>query len=106
VAGLTLATSALDVYLRDMRYVVESTNLVLLWLVPIFYGFEAIPRRYAWVYELNPVAAVIMLLRTILLDGEPPNFSTRMKFAAVSIATMAAGVMIFRRLQRDFADYL
>lgn len=106
VAGLTLATSALDVYLRDMRYVVESANLVLFWLVPIFYGFETIPRRYAWLYELNPVAAVIMLLRTILLDGQPPNLSTLLKFAAVSIGTMAAGVVIFRRLQRDFADYL
>jgi ABC-2 type transport system permease protein/lipopolysaccharide transport system permease protein len=106
VAGLTLATSALDVYLRDMRYVVESANLVLFWLVPIFYGFETIPRRYAWVYELNPVAAVIMLLRTILLDGEPPNPSTLLKFAVVSIGTMAAGATIFRRLQRNFADYL
>src|SRR5690606_23297235 len=106
VAGLTLATAALDVYLRDMRYVVESTNLVLFWMVPIFYGFEAIPKRYAWIYELNPVAAVIMLLRTILLDGEPPNLSTLLKFALVSIGMMAAGAMTFRRLQRDFADYL
>jgi len=106
VAGLTLATSALEVYLRDMRYVVESTNLVLFWMVPIFYGFETIPKRYAWLYELNPVAAVIMLLRTILLDGEPPNLTTLIKFAAVSIGTLAAGTIIFRRLQRDFADYL
>lgn len=106
VVGLAMATSALDVYVRDMRYVVESTNLVLFWLVPIFYGFETIPRRYAWIYELNPVAAVIMLLRTILLDGEPPNLSTLLKFGAVSIGTMIAGVIIFRRSQRNFADYL
>jgi ABC-type polysaccharide/polyol phosphate export permease len=106
VAGLTLATSALDVYLRDMRYVVESTNLVLFWIVPIFYGFEIILPRYAWLYELNPVAAVIMLLRTILLDGEPPNLTTLMKFTAVSIGMLAAGAMIFRRLKRNFADYL
>ena len=47
-----------------------------------------------------------MLLRTILLDGEPPNLSTLVKFAAVSIGTMAVGAVIFRHLQRDFADYL
>ena len=106
VAGLTLATSALDVYLRDMRYVVESTNLVLFWLVPIFYGFDDVPGRFAWIYELNPVAAVILLLRTILLDGQPPNLSTLVKFAGVSIGTMFIGGLIFRRLKRNFADYL
>lgn len=106
VAGLTLATSALDVYVRDMRYVVESTNLVMFWLVPIFYGFDQVPARYSWIYELNPVAAVILLLRSILLGGGEPNLPTLLKFAAVSIGTLVAGGLIFRRLQRNFADYL
>lgn len=106
VAGLALATSALDVYLRDMRYVVESTNLVMFWLVPIFYGFSDIPSRFAWIYELNPVAAVILILRTILLNGQAPNLATMFKFAGVSVATLLVGILIFRRLKRNFADYL
>ena len=106
VAGLVLATAALDVYVRDMRYVVESTNLVLFWLVPIFYGFDQVPGRFAWIYELNPVAAVILLLRTILLNGASPNLSTVAKFAAVSTVTLVIGGLAFRRLQRNFADYL
>ncbi len=106
VCGMALAASALDVYYRDMRYVVESTNLVLFWIVPIFYSFDAVSQDYAWLYELNPIAAVILITRTILLEAAPPNVATLAKLAAVSIFTLTAGTLLFRRIERDFADYL
>ena len=106
VCGIALASSALDVYYRDMRYVVESSNLVLFWIVPIFYSFDDVSQTYAWLYELNPIAAVILITRTILLEAQPPNVATLAKLAAVSIFTLTAGTMIFRRVERDFADYL
>ncbi len=69
VCGLALITSAVNVYLRDTRYIVESINTVLFWLVPIFYGFEGIPQRLHLVYEVNPIAALVFCLRDILLHG-------------------------------------
>jgi ABC-type polysaccharide/polyol phosphate export permease len=85
---------------------VESVNLVLFWLVPIFYGFEDIPRKFTWLYELNPVAAVIFITRRILLGGSPPGLMTVVKLAAVSVATLIVGYVVFRRIQKDFSDYL
>jgi ABC-type polysaccharide/polyol phosphate export permease len=57
VQGLVLACSAIDVYLRDMRYVVESTTLVLFYLVPIFYSSDQVPKEYLDLYLWNPVTA-------------------------------------------------
>src|ERR1044071_9479739 len=37
VCGLALLTTAVNVFLRDTRYVVESATWVLLFMVPVFY---------------------------------------------------------------------
>jgi ABC-type polysaccharide/polyol phosphate export permease len=112
--GAALACSALDVYYRDVRYVVESSNLVLFWLVPIFYGFEDI-KRFVWLWELNPIAAVVLMTRRVLLDGNSPgvalslNWSelgTLWKLSLVSTTTLGIGLWIFRRIQKDFSDAL
>jgi lipopolysaccharide transport system permease protein len=108
--GLCLITSAVNVYVRDMRYVVESANTVLFWLVPIWYSFEVIPHKYAGIYELNPVAALVLLQRTILLDGRSPigpeHPATLLKLTFGALFMLGLGLIMFGRLKRGFYDYL
>src|SRR5260370_29194152 len=85
-----LLTSALDVYFRDMRYIVESANRILFWVVPIFYSFAVIPKKYHLIYQLNPVSAVVLATRNILLDGKAPPQSLLWKLLAVSFFVVAA----------------
>jgi ABC-type polysaccharide/polyol phosphate export permease len=106
VLGLALTFSAVNVYVRDTRYVIESANTILFWLVPIFYSFSAIPPRFRTVYEFNPVAALVMMMRTILLDGRAPVTSTLRNLVCVSIFTFICGWFIFRKLKQGFYEYL
>ena len=106
VCGLALLTSAINVYIRDMRYVVESVIMVMFWLVPIFYGFENIPPKYAYIYELNPVAALILALRSILLHAAAPHTATVLKLAVVSAMVFAIGWVAFRRMKDSFYEHI
>jgi len=106
VCGLSLLCSGLDVHYRDMRYVVESANLVLFWMVPIFYKLTDVPQEFVWIYQLNPIATVIFLMRRILLYGLPPDLSTMVKLVGVSLAVFGLGAFAFRRVKKDFTDYL
>lgn len=106
VIGLVLACSAIDVYLRDMRYVVESVNIVLFYLVPIFYPLDKVPPQYTSLYLWNPVAALVHALRKILMEGVPPPATLMWKLSGGSIFALVAGWLIFRALHRRFYDHL
>lgn len=106
MCGLALITSGLDVYYRDVRYLVECSGLVLFWLVPIFYSFEMIPARYHALYLMNPIAAVVLAEREILLQGTAPSSYFVAPLVAVTAVCLALGFLIFGRLKRNLADYL
>jgi len=106
VCGLALLCSSLNVYVRDMRYVIESATVVLFWMVPIFYPFSIVPMRYREIYQLNPVAALVLAARNILLDGIPPPAALLLKLSASSTLMFVAGFAVFRLLRRRFYDYL
>lgn len=106
LCGLALGSSAINVYVRDTRYLVESFNMVLFYLVPIFYSFSIIPPRYAAVYQFNPVAAMVLAMRNILMDGHAPPQSLIFNLVIVATVTLGLGLLIFRSLQRRFYEHL
>ncbi|PWU00634.1 MAG: hypothetical protein C5B51_24780 [Terriglobia bacterium] len=106
VSGLALVTAGLNVYVRDTRYVVESTNTVMFWMVPVVYSFSFIPAKYAEIYKLNPLAALIMAMRNIMIDGHAPRWELLVKLTCVAFATFGGGFVIFQKLKRHIYDHL
>jgi len=104
VCGLGLMFSAMNVYVRDMRYVVESCNTVLFWLVSIFYF--VVPERFYGLYQYNPVTALVLASRNVLLDGKAPPGSLLYKLSIVSFLTLALGLAVFDKLKNRFYDHL
>jgi ABC-type polysaccharide/polyol phosphate export permease len=106
VCGLAMATSAINVYIRDTRYVVESVNTVMFYFVPIFYSHDNIPPQFREIVHYNPVAALILALRNILWTGIEPGGKLIERLTFCSLATLVAGFLIFRRLRAGFFDHM
>ena len=107
VCGLSLVTSALNVYVRDMRYLVESTNMVMFWLVPIVYPqLGNPPAIYAMIDNKNPLSAVILAMRRMVMEGQSPGIHLLSNLTFAALITFAVGLLVFQKLKRRFYDHL
>ena len=106
VCGVSLLSSAISVFIRDTQYVVESFNVVLFWLVPIFYSWEIIPAKFVIVYRFNPVAALAMAMRNILIDRQPPPATLVTNMVIAAALALSLGLIVFGKLKRRFYEYI
>ena len=106
VCGVSLLSSAISVFIRDTQYVVESFNVVLFWLVPIFYSWEIIPAKFAVVYKVNPVAALALATRNILIDRQSPPQTLIVNMVIAAAVALGLGLIVFGKLKRRFYEYI
>ncbi len=109
--GLGWITASLNVFVRDVGYIVNILLQFGFWLTPIFWDLGMIPEPYqklVAVLRLNPLAYVVEGYRASLLGGAPfwTDPAGAICFWGVALALLCAGAVIFRRLKPHFADVL
>lgn len=103
--GVILVCSSVLVYLRDVRYVVPLAIQVGMFISPVVYGLSVIPARLRPFYAVaNPVGPILDDFRRTLLHGQGPQWSLLGLAAAASVAWLAGGYRLFKRLEIGFAD--
>lgn len=99
--GLWLA--ALHVLYRDVGYALGFALQLLFFVSPVVYPVTILSDTWQTVLALNPVAGLIDATRWILL-GTPADVA-RLGLSAVAVSVLgAAGLVFFRRVERQFAD--
>lgn len=104
--GAGLVAAALTVRYRDVQYVLPVMVQLLLYASPVAYAASRVPERWHTLYYLNPLVAVIEGLRWSMLGTDPPAASAVAWSALVAAVAIAAGIVVFRRMERGFADVI
>lgn len=104
--GFGLALCAANVYLRDVRLLVDVVMLLGFYLTPVFYDAQSVPDRYRFVLDLNPMAHLLSAYRNILIAGQAPAPVPFLVLTTVGVAVLAAGYLIYRWASPSFVDEL
>lgn len=72
--GLGMILSIVNIFLKDIKHLVEIAFMIGLWTSGIFYDSKLILDAFMPYYYLNPVIGIIENLRLILLFNSQPNY--------------------------------
>jgi lipopolysaccharide transport system permease protein len=104
-AAVGVGLSGLNVYYRDVRYVLPFVLQLGLFASPVVYSLASVPAGWRDFYEvINPLAAAIDGLRRIVLHDEWPQFGITFGALAWSAFLAIGGYALFKRLERGFTD--
>lgn len=106
VLGVTFIVSSLDVYFRDISYILSVLVMAWQYMTPVMYPAEWVPEKYMFVWKLNPMTAIISAYRDILYYKRIPKMNTLMLMLFVGMFFLISGYLIFRKLQKGFAEEL
>lgn len=115
--GLSLLLSAVNVYLRDVAYLVDIGLMIAFWASPIVYSWAQVSGQVDSpvlenIYLANPMTLAVMgFQQTFWVGGDgqpvPPNLAAWLWiWLAVGIVFVWVAQRIFVRLQGNFAQEL
>lgn len=102
--GLLFILSAINVYVRDIEYLVGFLLNLLFYATPILYTADMFPESIRWVLYLNPMTTIIESYRNIFYYQQSPALTSLMIVFAVSFIILIIGYLIFKKLERGFAE--
>ncbi|MDO5403152.1 MAG: ABC transporter permease [Eubacteriales bacterium] len=114
--GIALIVASLTVYFRDLQYILGIVVMALQYMTPVMFGVDmvenAIQERgmgalgdfMLFVFNLNPMTPIINIYRQIMYYKQIPDLSTLFVAFAMGIIFIIIGNVLFKKLQRGFAE--
>ena len=117
--GLSMIFSIINVYFRDLSYLLTIILQFWFYLTPILYPVELVatqsdklggligtPITLFDIYSLNPVAGFIEIFRNLLYDNRVPDLSTVLIAGAWMLSAFGVGAWMYSRKEKMLAELL
>jgi len=102
--GISLAASAINVFYRDVRFVIPLVLQIWMYLSPVIYPASLVPERIQPLYFLNPMATLIESYRRVVFFNQPPDWFYLGITTGITTVVAMVSYQYFKRAERMFAD--
>ena len=103
--GIVLVLSALALVVQDVAHFVNLALMLMMFLSPIGFRVDMLPKSYAVLVWANPISYVLDAFRFVLLANHAADTTVLVGFVGVSIVVFALGATFFQRFKSVLVDY-
>ncbi len=105
-SGISLLVSVINVFRRDVNFIIQSLIPLLFYATPILYRLDDIPEKFRFVLMLNPMSSIVVGFRSAFMSQETTPFN----MVVINIFTVTfifiLGIMVFKINKNKIPDYL
>jgi lipopolysaccharide transport system permease protein len=94
--ALILFGAALNVFYRDIRFLIPLALQIWMYLCPVIYPAELVPERFRALYFFNPMATLMESYRRIMFFNQPPDWAYFLLTLALSLLLLVAGYALLQ----------
>lgn len=106
--SLSYITSSIVLFFRDLGQIINIYLQIAMWMTPIMWNYSRIPRKYLWIFQLNPMYYIVEGYRDSLINKVWffNKLDYTFYFWIIVGITFVLSNMIFKRLKPHFADVI
>jgi lipopolysaccharide transport system permease protein len=101
--GFGMMLSAVSLFFRDVKYIVEVFLTFGIFFTPVFYDVRMFGERGKWLM-LNPVAPLLDGLSKCMAFHQSPDINWLVYSVSISLAGLVGGFVLFKHLEPAFAE--
>jgi len=105
ISSIAMLASALQVYFRDVRFIISALLLVWLYATPIMYPASEVGHLGPYL-DFNPMTGIVTLFHIAILGPITPWHRAVAVSVGVTLVLIAAGIEVQRRYDRVLVDLL
>lgn len=103
--GITFILSAVALVVQDISYFVNLSLMLLMFLSPIGFRADMLPKGYEIVVWANPISYLLDAYRAALLSNQTMSVNSSLIYVAISIGFFVIGATFFQRFKSVLVDY-
>lgn len=103
--GIIFITSSVNLYIRDLEYIINFFVTMLFYATPILYSEKLFSgSKLAFIFKINPMATIINSYRDIFYYKQMPDIFSLLIVILISLLISIIGFAIFEKLEKGFAE--
>lgn len=102
--GLSMFLASINIFFRDIEKAISIILQLMMWMIPIVYPLDIIPKNLQWIVFSNPLFYYFDSIRDILVFNNIIDLKSLLIMIISSVVMFLIGLFTIKRLESDIRD--